>query len=50
MEISTDLEGTLGEFSSRLPELRRRLLADPPSGSKMSAAYLTLIQSLLVHA
>ena len=50
VEISDDLEASLEEFSSRLPELRRQLLADPPSGSKMSAAYLQLLQRLILHA
>ena len=50
LEISDDLEATLAELSDRLPELRRRLLSDPPSGSKMSAAYLHLLQRLVLHA
>jgi glycosyltransferase involved in cell wall biosynthesis len=50
LEISEDLEASLARFSGRLPELRSRLLADPPSGSKMSAAYLHLLQRLVLHA
>ena len=50
MEIGDDLEAALAEFSGRLPDLRGRLLSDPPSGSKMSAAYLHLLQRLILHA
>jgi len=50
MEISGDLEATLAEFAVRLPDLRRRLIAGPPSGSKMSAEYLQLVQRLILDA
>ena len=50
MEISGDLESTLAEFALRLPEFRKRLLTDPPSGSKMSAEYFHLVQRLLLDA
>ena len=50
MEISGDLEATLAEFAARLPDFRKRLLADPPSGSKMSAEYLQLVQRLILDA
>lgn len=45
-----DIAGSLSAFARQLPELRARLLADPPSGSKMSAAYLALLQRLVLHA
>ena len=50
LELSDHLEATLEEFSLRLPEFRARLLGDPPSGSKMSAAYFHLLQRLVLHA
>jgi len=50
MEIYDDLESTLSEFAGRLPEFRKRLLSGPPSGSKMSAGYLHLVQRLLLDA
>lgn len=48
-ELGDDLEESLDRFAAGLPTLRARLLADPPSGSKMSAAYLNLLQRLVVH-
>ena len=50
MEISDDLEAALAEFAGRLPDFRKRLLADPPSGSKMAAEYLHLVQRLILDA
>lgn len=50
MEISGDLKKTLTEFSSSLPFLRERLLASPPSGSRMAAEYFALIQMLASFA
>lgn len=50
LELSEDLESTLADFSNRLPDFRRKLLADPPSGSKMSASYFHLLQRLVLHA
>jgi glycosyltransferase involved in cell wall biosynthesis len=46
VEISGDLGTALMEFSSALPSLRERLLASPPSGSRMAAEYFALIQML----
>ncbi|MEI6070432.1 MAG: hypothetical protein WCS31_01455 [Verrucomicrobiae bacterium] len=50
MEIGDDLEATLREFAGRLPGLRKRLLASPPSGAAMANSYLQLAQSLIVDA
>jgi len=50
MELTDDLEPSLHRFAAALPEMRSRLLADLPSGSRMSAAYLNLLQRLVVHA
>lgn len=48
MEIGDDLGATLDSFSERLPELRAKLLADPPSGSRMALEYLQLLQKMIV--
>ena len=50
MQISDDLEKTLMEFRATLPLLRERLLASPPSGSRMAAEYFELIQMLAASA
>jgi glycosyltransferase involved in cell wall biosynthesis len=50
MEISENLEKTLMEFHSALPDLRKRLLGAPPSGSRMASEYFELIQKLTVDA
>ena len=50
MEIGDDLEATLREFVGRLPELKKRLLASPPSGAAMANSYLQLAQRLIVDA
>lgn len=46
MEIQDDLERTLNFFAQQLPELRTKLLADPPSGNKMAEEYFRLVQAL----
>lgn len=48
LEIGDDLGKTLNSFAEQLPQLRAKLLADPPSGSKMSLEYLQLLQRLIV--
>ncbi len=48
MEIKNDLYETLHHFSKQLPTLRATLLADPPSGSKMSLEYLHLLQRMII--
>lgn len=48
MEIGKDLGETLHSFAEQLSEFRAKLLADPPSGSKMSLEYLQLLQKLIV--
>lgn len=45
-----DIVETLLEARSRYPELRRRLLASPPSGDLMCLEYRRLIQRLIVEA
>jgi len=50
MEISEDLEKTLLEFSLALPSLRAKLLNSPPSGSRMAAEYVELLQKLMAEA
>ena len=48
MEIGDNLGETLSCFSEQLPELRAKLLADPPSGSKMALEYLQLVQRMII--
>ena len=48
IEIGDDLGETLRCFSEQLPQLRAKLLADPPSGSKMALEYLQLLQRMIV--
>ncbi|HLB33031.1 MAG: hypothetical protein A3F67_09745 [Verrucomicrobia bacterium RIFCSPHIGHO2_12_FULL_41_10] len=48
MEIQENLETTLTTFAEKLPDLRQKLLADPPSGSKMAMEYQQLLQRLIV--
>ena len=50
MEISEDLEKTLREFALALPALRTKLLGSPPSGNRMAAEYVELLQKLMVEA
>lgn len=50
LEIGDDLDGTLREFARRLPEFKRALLADPPSGARMAAEYAGRLQELIVDA
>ena len=50
MQISDNLEKTLIEFHAALPSLREKLLASPPSGSRMAAEYFELIQKLAADA
>ncbi len=45
-----DIVATLLEAKSRYPELRKRLLASPPSGDLMCLEYRRLIQRLIVEA
>jgi len=49
MEVGNDLGKTLNSFSEQLPSFRARLLADPPSGSKMSLEYLQLLQRMILE-
>jgi hypothetical protein len=41
-----DVAGAIGEMRERYPELRRRVLQEPPSGDAMSDAYERLIGAL----
>jgi glycosyltransferase involved in cell wall biosynthesis len=50
MEMGEDMNETLDSFAQQLPLLRSRLLADPPSGSKMSLDYLHLLQKMIVNS
>lgn len=50
MELSENLENTLLEFRVAQPVLREKLLAAPPSGSRMASEYFALIQKLTVDA
>jgi len=50
LEICDDLEATLEEFARRLQEFREMVIGDPPSGTKMSAEYLHLLEKLLTNA
>ena len=47
MEIQDDWEITLPFFAQQLPELRDKLLSNPPSGSKMAFEYHQLIQKMM---
>lgn len=49
MEIQNDLEATLEDFTKKLPELRAKLLSNPPSGSKMAFEYHQLIQKMILE-
>ena len=49
MEIQDDLSATLAQFAEQLPRLRAKLLADPPSGSKMAFKYHQLIQQMILE-
>jgi glycosyltransferase involved in cell wall biosynthesis len=42
-----DVAGAIGEAREHYAALRQRVLADPPSGEKMTAAYRELIERLL---
>ncbi len=48
LEIGDDLAGSFQEFVRRLPEFRRALLSDPPSGSRMAAEYGRCLQGMIV--
>ncbi len=48
MEIGNDLSETLQCFAEQLPELRAKLLAYPPSGSRMALEYLQLLQRMIL--
>lgn len=50
MELSDNLGESLRDFHAALPSLRERLLASPPSGSRMAAEYFALIQMLASDA
>ena len=47
MEIGNDIAQTLECLAQQLPLLRAKLLADPPSGSKMALEYLQLLQRII---
>lgn len=44
------LAETLQEVREKYPDLRRALLADPPSGDLMAISYRRLLQSLLAES
>lgn len=48
MEIQEDLEKTLELFAQNLISFRKQLLTAPPSGSKMAAEYLQLLQRIIL--
>ena len=50
LEIGDDLERSLREFGRDLDGFRERLLANPPSGSRMANEYRELLQRLIVNA
>ena len=41
-----DVAGAIAEMRARYPELRRRVVEQPPSGTAMCADYVRLIESL----
>lgn len=47
MEIGNSIGETLQHFSEQLPKFRAKLLADLPSGSRMSLEYLQLLQRMM---
>jgi glycosyltransferase involved in cell wall biosynthesis len=44
--FSDDVSGAIEEMRERYPDLRRRVLADPPSGTAMCAAYEQVLEEL----
>lgn len=50
VEISDSLEHSLEELRTSHAMLRKKLLADPPSGSRMSAAYQAILTRLILEA
>lgn len=50
VEIGDSLENSLEELRARHAKLRQKLLADPPSGSRMSAAYQAILTRLILEA
>jgi glycosyltransferase involved in cell wall biosynthesis len=49
MELSDDTTSTIARFRDSYDALRRRLLADPPSGDAMCLAYRRVIQRLITE-
>lgn len=49
IELQENLETTFNNVVQQLPELRSKLLADPPSGSKMALEYHQLIQKMILE-
>jgi glycosyltransferase involved in cell wall biosynthesis len=50
VEIGDALEHSLEELRASHSRLRKKLLADPPSGSRMSAAYQAILTRLILEA
>ncbi|MDX2079810.1 MAG: hypothetical protein SFU53_03430 [Terrimicrobiaceae bacterium] len=50
MEIGGGLKESVEAFAARWAEFRQRVLADPPSGSRMAASYFHLVQRLVADA
>ncbi|MFV0337668.1 MAG: glycosyltransferase [Chthoniobacterales bacterium] len=48
MELSSNLAESLEKFADAYYDLRKKLLASPPSGAAMAASYTNIIQSLIV--
>jgi glycosyltransferase involved in cell wall biosynthesis len=48
--IGASLRDSLLELRERHSELRKKLLADPPSGSRMAAAYQAILTRLIIEA
>lgn len=48
VEIGSDLAGALENFAGQRADLRKKLLATPPSGAVMASEYGQLIQGLIV--
>jgi glycosyltransferase involved in cell wall biosynthesis len=50
VEIGDSLESSIGELCAQYAVLRKKLLADPPSGSRMAAAYEAILTRLILEA
>ena len=48
MKLQEDIATTLKHFRDKLPELRSKLLNDPPSGCKMAMEYHQLIEKMIL--